>query len=72
MYAIRSKKTHRWFLGIDAHAGSGSSLRIRMDDTIPTLFKTKEIARIELLTNNLHPGSYDIIEVDLNVKETTA
>lgn len=72
MYAIRSKRTNRWFLGIDAHAGNGSSLRVRMDDTIPALFKTKELARIELLTNNLNPGFYEIIEVDLCISENVA
>ena len=34
MYAIRSKKTNRWFHGINAQAGAGSSLRIQMDDML--------------------------------------
>ena len=44
MYAIRSKKTNRWFHGINAQAGAGSSLRIQMDDMLPALFRTKEMA----------------------------
>lgn len=70
MYAIRSKKTKRWFFGINTHAGLGSSLRVHMDDTIPALFKTKEMARIELLSNQLRPSFYDIIEVDITIKES--
>lgn len=70
MYAIRSKKTNRWFLGINTKAGINSSLRIQMDDTIPVLFKTKEMARIELLSNQLRPTFFDIIEVELLLKES--
>ena len=56
MYAIRSKKTNRWFHGINAQAGAGSSLRIQMDDVLPALFRTKEMARVE-------PVSYTHLDV---------
>ena len=65
MYAIRSKKTNRWFHGINA----GSSLRIQMDDMLPALFRTKEMARVELLLNHLSTQSYEILEVNLQVLE---
>ena len=67
MYAIRSKKTNRWFHGINAQAGAGSSLRIQMDDMLPALFRTKE--RVELLLNHLSTQSYEILEVNLQVLE---
>ena len=67
MYAIRSKKTNRWFLGIDSHFRSGSSHRLRMDEQIPMLFKTKEMAKIELLTNQMQERAFEIMEVDLTV-----
>jgi len=67
MYAIRSKKTNRWFHGINAQAGS--SLRIQMDDMLPALFRTKEMARVELLLNHLSTQSYEILEVNLQVLE---
>ena len=66
MYAIRSKKTNRWFHGINAQAGAGSSLRIQM---LPALFRTKEMARVELLLNHLSTQSYEILEVNLQVLE---
>ena len=69
MYAIRSKKTTRWFHGINAQAGAGSSLRIQMDDMLPALFRTKEMARVELLLNHLSTQSYEILEVNLQVLE---
>ena len=72
MYAIRSKKTNRWFHGINAQAGGGSSLRIQMDDMLPALFRTKEMARVELLLNHLSPQSYEILEVDLHIQEHAA
>lgn len=72
MYAIRSKKTARWFLGINTHAGIHSSLRIHMDDVIPALFKTKEMARIELLANQLRPTLFDIVEVTIKIKENVS
>ena len=71
MYAIRSKKTNRWFHGINAQAGVGSSLRIQMDD-MPALFRTKEMARVELLLNHLSPQFYEILEVDLHIQEHAA
>ena len=69
MYAIRSKKTNRWFHGINAQAGTGSSLRIEMDDVVPALFHTREMARVELLVNHLSTQSYEILEVDLQIRE---
>ena len=69
MYAIRSKKTNRWFHDINAQAGAGSSLRIQMDDMLPALFRTKEMARVELLLNHLSTQSYEILEVNLQVLE---
>ena len=72
MYAIRSKKTNRWFHGINAQAGVGSSLRIQMDEMLPALFRTKEMARVELLLNHLSPQSYEILEVDLHIQEHAA
>lgn len=69
MYAIRSKKTNRWFHGINAQAGAGSSLRIQMDDMLPALFRTKEMSRVELLLNHLSTQSYEILEVNLQVLE---
>ena len=72
MYAIRSKKTNRWFHGINAQAGVRSSLRIQMDDMLPALFRTKEMARVELLLNHLSPQSYEILEVDLHIQEHAA
>ncbi|MEF2782336.1 hypothetical protein WKT02_01680 [Erysipelotrichaceae bacterium HCN-30851] len=71
MYAIRSKKTKRWFHGINSHVGSTSSLRIEMDDVVPILFHTKEMARIELLLHHMSSGLYEIIEVDLFIKESS-
>lgn len=71
MFAIRSKKTNRWFHGINAHVGSTSSLRIEMDDNLPVLFHTKEMARIELLIQHMSSGLYDIVEVELNIKESS-
>lgn len=70
MYAIRSKKTNRWFFGINSKAGMNSSLRVQMDETIPVLFKTKEMARIELLSNQLRPTFFDIVEVELRWKKS--
>lgn len=69
MFAIRSKKTKRWFHGINHHAGLGSSFYIEMDDVIPLLFHTKELARIELLLHHLALSNYEILEIDLLVKE---
>ena len=37
MYAIRSKRTHRFFAGVDTHTGIHSSHHLRMDE-IPLLF----------------------------------
>ncbi|MEG1732879.1 MAG: hypothetical protein RR252_06995 [Longicatena sp.] len=65
MYAIRSKKTNRWFVGIDARFGKGSSLHIHMDEQIPTLFKSKQLARIEFLTSSLSENAFEILEVDV-------
>lgn len=70
MYAIRSKKTNRWFHGINTHVGNTSSLRIEMDDRLPILFHTKEMARIELLLHHMSSKLYEIIEVDLYIKES--
>lgn len=67
MYAIRSKKTNRWFKGIDSHFGTGSSHRVKMDEQIPMLFQTKEMAKIELLTNQMHERAFEILEVDVNI-----
>lgn len=67
MYAIRSTKTNRWFSGINTRFGEGSSHHLIMDDTIPMLFKTKELARIELLSNHMHIRKYEILEVDLHI-----
>lgn len=69
MYAIRSKKTNRWFLGTDSRFGNGSSHHIQMDDQIPILFKSKELARIELLTSSMQETAFEILEVDLLIKE---
>lgn len=69
MYAIRSKRTNRWFSGINTQYGSGSSHRVQMDEQIPALFKSKEIARIELLMNGLHNSTYEIVEVGILVKQ---
>ncbi|WP_416327646.1 hypothetical protein [[Eubacterium] hominis] len=71
MYAIRSKKTNRWFRGVDPSVGKGSSHHILLDEEIPTLFKTKESARIELLSDSLSMKNFDIIEVSLIVNEST-
>ncbi|EFP61338.1 hypothetical protein HMPREF0983_02401 [Erysipelotrichaceae bacterium 3_1_53] len=50
----------------------GSSLRIQMDDMLPALFRTKEMARVELLLNHLSPQFYEILEVDLHIQEHAA
>lgn len=68
MYAIRSKRTNRWFQGIDTHVGSFSSHRIIMGD-IPQLYKTRELARVDLLTNRLSNTIFDILEVELIINE---
>ena len=67
MYAIRSKKTNRWFCGIDHRFGTGSSHYLKMDEQIPLLFKSKEMAKVEILTNQMHEKMYEIVEVDLSV-----
>lgn len=72
MYAIRSKKTNRWFLGIDRHVGLGSSHYLKMDEQIPMLFITKEMAKIELLTNQMHMRAFDIVEVHLQIIDKEA
>lgn len=69
MYAIRSKKTNRWFRSVNTQAGIGSSLRIEMDDVLPALFHTKEMARVELLINHLSQQSYEILEVELQIRQ---
>ena len=69
MYAIRSKKTNRWFRGINTQAGQNSSLRIIMDESLPILFKTKELARVEALTNHLSLQTYEILEVDVVIQQ---
>lgn len=69
MYAIRSKKTNRWFQGVNASVGRCSSHHIMFDEEIPTLFKTKDCARIELLSDCLNVNAFDIVEVDLQVKQ---
>lgn len=71
MYAIRSKRTNRWFRGVDPSVGKGSSHHILLDEDIPVLFKTKESARIELLSDNLNVNAYDIIEISLMITEST-
>ena len=63
------KKQTDGFNGINAQAGAGSSLRIQMDDMLPALFRTKEMARVELLLNHLSTQSYEILEVNLQVLE---
>lgn len=68
MYAIRSKRTNRWFTGIDHQAGAGSSHRLIMSE-IPQLFPTKEIARVELILLQMNLSIFDIVEVYLNVKD---
>lgn len=65
MYAIRSKKTKRWFAGIDHRFGMGSSHHLIMDEQIPILFKTREMANIEILTNRMHTQTFEIVEVQL-------
>lgn len=72
MYAIRSKKTNRWFQGVNTSVGQCSSHHIILDEEIPTLFKTKDSARIELLSDGLNVNAFNIIEVDLQVKEDVA
>lgn len=69
MYAIRSKKTNRWFQGVNANVGRCSSHHIMFDEEIPALFKTKGSARIELLSDCLNVNAFDIVEVDLQVKQ---
>ena len=71
MYAIRSKRTNRWFRGINHSVGKGSSHHILFDEEIPTLFKTRESARIELLSDSLNVNAYDIIKVELMIQEPT-
>lgn len=68
MYAIRSRKTNRWFSGIDHRFGQGSSHHLIMDAQIPQLFVTKEMARCEILTNGMHERVFEIVEVVLRVK----
>ena len=43
--------------------------RQQMDDMLPALFRTKEMARVELLLNHLSTQSYEILEVNLQVLE---
>ena len=69
MFTIRSIKTNRWFSGIDTHYGKGSSHYLKMDPQIPMLFKTKELARIEIITNHMHIRKFEILEVDLHIVE---
>ena len=71
MYAIRSKRTQRWFQGINARAGIGSSHHIMLDEEIPKLFRTKESARIEILSDSLSLNAFDIVEVFLHVNDET-
>ena len=56
-------------LDVYKRQGAGSSLRIQMDDMLPALFRTKEMARVELLLNHLSTQSYEILEVNLQVLE---
>lgn len=69
MYAIKSKKTNRWFQGINHTVGKGSSRHLLFDEEIPALFKSRESARIELLSDCLNENAYEIIEVCLHIKE---
>ena len=66
MYAIRSKKTNRWFAGIDTRYGSGSSHYLMMDPQIPMLFHTMQQARTEILVNGMHTSVFEIVEVELS------
>lgn len=67
MYAIRSRKTQRWFLGIDTHYGRGSSHFLIMDNQIPQLFKTKQLAQYEIIINGMRTRTFEIIEVDVAI-----
>lgn len=69
MYAIRSKRTQRWFQGVNMQFGKGSSHHLILDEQIPKLFKSKESARIELLSDALNINAFDIVEVSLSVEE---
>lgn len=69
MYAIRSKRSQRWFQGINTQFGRGSSHHLILDEQIPKLFKSKESARIELLSDALNVNAFDIIEVSLTIEE---
>lgn len=69
MYAIRSKRTHRFFAGVDTHTSIHSSHHLRMDE-VPLLFHNEELARIELLMHHMSPSMFDIVKVTLNVEDT--
>lgn len=66
MYAIRSKRTNRWYGGINHKAGNGSSHRLIMSE-IPQLFQTKDLARIEMIMQQMNNTVFDLVEVDLRV-----
>ena len=72
MYAVRSKRTKRWFQGINPQFGRGSSHHLLLDEQIPKLFQSKESARIELLSDCLNVNAFEILEVSLHVQEDTA
>lgn len=65
MYAIRSRKTKRWYAGVDARYGSGSSHYLRMDPQVPLLFHTLQEAKTEILVNKMHASVFEILEVEL-------